>query len=143
MTKPVTKILLDTNVCLDLLTKRKLQTVQKKQMFSLILKKNIEVYVPSCSIDTIYYILNASMKIKSEKSKEMITTLLKYANTLQLSDKVIHKALRSDFKDFEDALINYTAIDCNMDVIVTFNKKDFKNSTLDVLSPLELIQALS
>lgn len=143
MTKPVTKILLDTNVCLDLLTKRNLETVQKKQMFTLILKKNIEVYIPSCSIDTIYYILNASMKIKSEKSKELITTLLKYTDTLQLSDKVIHNALRSDFKDFEDALINYTALDYNMDVIVTFNKKDFKNSTLDVISPLELIQLLS
>lgn len=143
MTKSITKILLDTNVCLDLLTKRKLQTFQKKQLFALILKDDIEVYIPSCSIDTIYYILNSSMKIKGEKSKGLITTLLKYTNTLQLTDKIINNALKSDFKDFEDALINYTAMDKNMDLIITFNKKDFKNSSLDILTPLEFIQLLS
>ncbi len=142
MTKSITKVLFDTNICLDLLTRRNLKTLQKKQMFALILKNNIEVYVPSCSIDTIYYILNSSMKIKSEKSKKLISTLLKYTNTLQLNDKAIVKALESDFKDFEDALINYTAIDKNIDIIITFNKRDFKNSSLKILNPLEFIQLL-
>jgi predicted nucleic-acid-binding protein len=142
MAKFRNKILLDTNVCLDLLTKRKLQTRQKKQMFSLILKNNIEVWVPSCSIDTIYYILNSSMKIKSERSKELITTLLRYTSTLPLNDKIIKKALKSDFKDFEDALINFTAEDKNIGTIITFNKKDFKNSSLEILTPSELIHQL-
>jgi len=143
MVKLRTNILLDTNVCLDLLTKRKLQTHQKKQMFSLILKNKIKVWIPSCSIDTIYYILNSSMKIKSERSKKLITTLLRYTSTLPLNDKTIEKALRSDFKDFEDALINFTAEDMNIDSIITFNKKDFKNSALEILSPSEFILQLT
>ena len=143
MVKLRTNILLDTNVCLDLLTKRKLQTHQKKQMFSLILKNKIKVWIPSCSIDTIYYILNSSMKIKNERSKKLITTLLRYTSTLPLNDKTIEKALRSDFKDFEDALINFTAEDKNIDSIITFNKKDFKNSALEILSPSEFILQLT
>ncbi len=143
MVKLRTNILLDTNVCLDLLTKRKLQTHQKKQMFSLILKNKIKVWIPSCSIDTIYYILNSSMKIKSERSKKLITTLLRYTSTLPLNDKTIEKALRSDFKDFEDALINFTAEDKNIDCIITFNKKDFKNSALEILTPSEFVVQLT
>ncbi len=143
MAKLRTNILLDTNVCLDLLTKRKLQTHQKKQMFSLILKNKIKVWIPSCSIDTIYYILNSSMKIKSDRSKKLITTLLRYTSTLPLNDKTIEKALRSDFKDFEDALINFTAEDKNIDCIITFNKKDFKNSALEILTPSEFVVQLT
>ena len=112
-------------------------------MFSLILKNKIKVWIPSCSIDTIYYILNSSMKIKNERSKKLITTLLRYTSTLPLNDKTIEKALRSDFKDFEDALINFTAEDKNIDSIITFNKKDFKNSALEILSPSEFILQLT
>lgn len=83
------------------------------------------------------------MKIKSERSKKLITTLLRYTSTLPLNDKTIEKALRSDFKDFEDALINFTAEDKNIYSIITFNKKDFKNSALEILTPSEFILQLT
>ncbi len=139
MTNRVSKILLDTNICLDLLVNRNISVYQKKQLFSLFLKNKIEVYIPVCSIDTIYYILNSSMKIDADKSRELITTLLKYTNTLQLNEKEVFKALKSDFNDFEDALIYYAAEDKGIDIILTFNKKDFKGSSLDILTPLEFI----
>jgi hypothetical protein len=44
--------------------------------------------------------------------------------------------LSSGFKDFEDALQNYSAeISGDIDVIITRNIKDFKNSTLGVMTP--------
>lgn len=135
-----TKILLDTNICIDLLVDRQLSTDQKKQLFTILLKENIDVFIPSCSIDTIYYILNSSMKIKDSVVKQKISTLLKYVKTVELSGNAIDKSLTSEFKDFEDALINNTAISNNIDTIMTFNTKDFSKSSLNIISPIYFIK---
>ena len=54
-----------------------------------------------------------------------------------MTDKdVILKALNSNFSDFEDALQNYSAeLNVYIDIIVTRNIKDFKNSSLGVMTP--------
>jgi hypothetical protein len=44
--------------------------------------------------------------------------------------------LNSDFKDFEDALQNYSGeLHKEIDVIITRNIKDFKDSKLAVMTP--------
>jgi hypothetical protein len=53
-------------------------------------------------------------------------------------------AMNSSFKDFEDALQNYSAeADKTIDVIVTRNVKDYKDSTLSVQTPDAFIKMLS
>ena len=55
---------------------------------------------------------------------------------LIIDKKVIIKALTSDFKDFEDALQNYSAeLNDEVDIIITRNIKDYKNSHLSVMVP--------
>ena len=135
-----TEILLDTNICIDLLVDRKLSADQKKQLFTIFLKENIDVFIPSCSIDTIYYILNSSMKIKDSVVKQKISTLLKYIKTVELKGIAIDNSLTSEFKDFDDAIINNTAISNSIDTIMTFNAKDFSKSTLEIITPIEFIK---
>ena len=49
---------------------------------------------------------------------------------------VVINALNSDFKDFEDALQNFSAIENEeIKVILTRNIKDFKKSELAILTP--------
>jgi predicted nucleic acid-binding protein len=51
--------------------------------------------------------------------------------------------MKSNFKDFEDAIQYYTALsNKKMDAIVTLNGKDFKNSDLAVLTPLEALSVI-
>ena len=140
MKKLHTRILLDTNICIDLLVDRKLSADQKKQLFTIFLKENIDIFIPSCSIDTIYYILNSSMKIKDSVVKQKVSILLKYIKTVELKRNAIDNALTSEFKDFEDALINNTAISNSIDTIMTFNTKDFSKSSLNIITPLSFIQ---
>lgn len=53
-----------------------------------------------------------------------------------MDGKVVESALNSDFKDFEDALQNYSAINNGeIETIITRNVKDFKKSEIGVLSP--------
>ena len=43
------------------------------------------------------------------------------------------------FPDFEDGLQYYSAIENDIDIIITRNKKDFKNSKLPVLTAKEFL----
>jgi len=55
---------------------------------------------------------------------------------LVMDRNAIVQALRSDFKDFEDALQNYSAeLNKEIDIIITRNVKDYKNSNLAIMTP--------
>lgn len=49
-------------------------------------------------------------------------------------------ALVAMWKDFEDSLQYYAAINAQADVIVTRNKKDFRVEDIDVFTPKELVE---
>ena len=58
---------------------------------------------------------------------------------LAVDDKIIDLSLTSDLKDFEDAIQYYTAIENDMNIIITRNKKDFKDVDLPVLTAKEFL----
>ena len=72
-----------------------------------------------------------------EKVIEKLTQLITISEVLTTDKDVILKALNSNFKDFEDALQNYSAeLNGQIDVIITRNVKDYKNSSLGgVMTP--------
>jgi predicted nucleic acid-binding protein len=61
---------------------------------------------------------------------------------LNVDGLIIRKALESEFKDFEDAVQYYTAIENNMDCIITRNVDDYKKSIIPVYTPTELLKIL-
>lgn len=139
------KILLDTNIVLDIFLKRESFFHSSYNAVALALddslKKN-NLYVSASIITDIYYI--ASRNIKDiEKVKNLIRELLSFANVLSVTDKEIHSALDSQFKDFEDSVLNEVAVNNQIDIILTRNKKDFINSDLEILLPDELIDILT
>jgi len=53
-----------------------------------------------------------------------------------MDKNAIVQALSSDFKDFEYALQNYsTELNKEIDIIITRNVKDYKNSNLAIMTP--------
>ena len=48
-------------------------------------------------------------------------------------------ALNSEFKDFEDAIQYYAALESDIDIIITRNLKDFKKSDIPVMTGLQFI----
>ena len=59
---------------------------------------------------------------------------------MSLDDKITELALSDDsFLDFEDGLQYYSAIENQIDVIITRNKKDFKKSKIPVLTAKEFL----
>ena len=58
-----------------------------------------------------------------------------------MDNNVVLRALNSDFKDFEDALQNYSdELNKEIDIIITRNIKDFKYSKLAVMTPDQFLK---
>ena len=77
--------------------------------------------------------------------KSVIETLLavsEFIEVIDLKGRTVVEMLSSDWKDYEDATQNKTAIIANADCIVTRNKKDFSNSSLPIYTVSELFETL-
>ena len=132
------KILIDTNIVIDLLSKRKDFYDDAADLFSQADKKELNLTISSLTFANTNYILT---KLKSAKeAREILRKFKVLVELLALDDKVTELALSDDnFPDFEDGLQYYSAIENQIDVIITRNKKDFKNSKIPVLTAKEFL----
>jgi len=128
----VDRILVDTNIVLDLLAKRTEFFTEAQELFTLSDKNKVALYVSSLTFANTYYIL--SQKMKLENVRKVLRKLKILVQILPMDDKIIDLALDSDFRDFEDAIQYYTAIENDLNIIITRNLKDFKPAKIPVLT---------
>lgn len=133
------RLLLDTNIILDIALKREPHFELSSKIFELIDKKCIIVYITASTVTDIYYI---SRKEKgNEIAIEFISNLIEIVDVIGVDKSTIVKALKSNLKDFEDAVQVSAAENYEIEIIVTRNKSDFLNSGLEILTPKELIDS--
>jgi len=76
------------------------------------------------------------------KLKKVRSSLRKFKTLVEVAsfdDKILELALEEDFRDFEDGIQYYVAIENNYQAIITRNKKDFKISVVSVLNAAEYV----
>lgn len=130
----MTRVLIDTDVILDFFFDRKPFSDNAAKVLSLCESGEIKGFITSVIISNVYYLLRQTAT--HEKVIEKLTQLVTITDVLTTNKDVILKALNSNFTDFEDALQNYSAeLNGQIDLIVTRNIKDFKNSALGVMTP--------
>jgi predicted nucleic acid-binding protein len=136
----MTRLLVDTNIVIDLLAHREPYYLEAAQLFSKADRKEVELMVSALTFANTHYILT---KLKSAREARLILGKFKVLVTAHsLDDKIIELALNDEkFKDFEDGLQYYTAIENKVDIIITRNKKDFKNAALPVLTTKEFLSS--
>ena len=128
------KILIDTEVILDFFFDRKPFSEQSSKVLSLCEKRIVTGFVTPVMISNVYYILRKVAK--HEKVIENLKSLMKIIDVAAINKETIIVALNSEFKDFEDALQNFSAQNENdIKVIITRNIKDYKTSSLSVMTP--------
>ena len=135
------KIFVDTNIVLDLLANREEFIVEAQQIFTLSDKKKVKLYISSLSIANTYYILSQQLKLTD--AKQILRKFKLLVNVLPMDDKIIDLSLDSDFKDFEDAIQYHTAIENNINIIITRNLKDFKTSKIPVFTAKDYLKIYS
>ena len=132
------KLLVDTNIVIDLLSKREKFFQEAQELFTLADNNEVVLFVSALTFANTHYLL-----AKYQKLDEARKTLMKFkvlVNVAALDDKIVELALVSDFKDFEDAIQYHTALENEVDIIITRNKKDFKNSKLPVMTAKEYLK---
>lgn len=134
----MSRLLIDTNIVIDLLAKRHGFYEEAAQLFTRADKKELILTISALTFANTNYILT---KLKSAKEARVILRKFKVlVEILSLDEKVTELALSNDlFTDFEDALQYYSAIESQVDVIITRNKKDFKASKIPVLTAREFL----
>ena len=134
----MSRLLIDTNIVIDLLAKRDNFYKDAAELFSLADKKELQLTISALTFANTNYILS---KIKSAKeAREILRKFKVLVELLNLDDKITDLALSDDnFLDFEDGLQYYSAIENQIDVIITRNKKDFKYAKIPVLTAKEFL----
>lgn len=128
------KVLIDSDVLLDVFFDRQPFSKFAEMVLIKCENKQLQGFVTPVIISNVYYLLKKGST--HEKVIKKITQLLSIIDVLIIDKQIILKALNSDFKDFEDALQNYAAENAlQIDLILTRNIKDYKNSKIAVMTP--------
>jgi len=135
------RVLVDTNIVLDLLAKRTEFLKEAQELFTLSDKNKLKLYVSSLTFANTYYILSQQMKLVN--ARKILRKFKVLVEVLPMDDKIIDLSLESDFKDFEDAIQYHTSIENEVDIIITRNLKDFKTSKIPVLTAKNYIEMRS
>ena len=133
-------LLIDTIIIVDLLSKRKNFYQEAQELFTLADQQEIKLYISSLTFANTHYLL--SKELNSNEARKVLIKFKLLVSILPLDEKILELSLSSDFNDFEDAIQYYTALENNINTIITRNKKDFKNSTIPVMNANEYLKRI-
>jgi len=136
------RVLIDSDVILDSLFDRKPFSEYATMILSMCESKKINGFLTPLIYSNVYYLLCRTAK--HDKVIEKLKQLLQITDVLQMDRNVVENALNSRFKDFEDSLQNFSAVNNGkIDLILTRNLKDYKNSELGIFTPETFIKSLN
>ncbi len=132
------KIFLDTDVILDLLSKRQPFYENSYKVFSLIDRNKIKAYTSPVIFANIHYIL--SKQLSKQIALQNLIKLRKFVNVVPITEEIIDLSLKSNFTDYEDSIQYYAALLSDISILLTRNLKDYKNAKIAVSTPEEYIK---
>lgn len=100
-------------------------------------EKKLKGFICAISFPTLYYLL--SKELKRERAIKILEKVRIVFHVAAVDERVIDLSLTSDFKDFEDAVQYYSAVQAKAACLITRNKGDYKADNLPVLTPEEFL----
>ena len=134
------RVLLDTDVILDFLLDRPPFSNAANDLLELNARGVIDCYVSSITPVNAFYV--GRKVVGSARIRQDITELLDIVSVCPTTHASLAGALDLPFADYEDAVQHATAAESNLEAIVTRNIDDYKNATLQVFTPTELLSHL-
>lgn len=135
------KLLIDTNVVLDLLLDRPPFADDAVLLFERAERGDITALLCGTTITTIYYI--AAKTIGARKVKQAVGKLLSLCEVAPVGRAVLVDALAADTPDFEDAVVAAAARSAGAEAIVSRNAKDFRNAGIPVYDAAQAVELLA
>ena len=133
------RLLLDTNVILDILLERADFYNDALDMMEKAISKGDHLYLSSSVATDIYYIVRRNRKSK-ERALQCIKAISSILTFAEVNESTILSATLSKIDDYEDAVVDMVAKSVNADFIVTRNVKHFKYSKNKAITPKDYCQ---
>ena len=134
------KIFIDSDIILDVLSKREPFYDSAAILFSLIEKGQVKGYTSPIIFSNVHYVLRKRI------SKQNTITSLKYLKSLlevlPIDKRAIDSALNSAFDDFEDAIQYFCAEQNGINYFITRNKIDYEKAQINILTAKEFLSML-
>jgi predicted nucleic acid-binding protein len=131
------KVFVDTDIIYDLLGKRDPFYLAAAQLFTMADEGKVQVFISALSLANLHYLI--SKQRSEEEAKEILRKFKVLVHVAPLNDKIIDLALNSEFSDFEDAIQYFSALQNEIEVLLTRNLKDYKKAQITVLTAQDFI----
>jgi len=132
------KVLIDTNIILDVLLNRLAFSANSKIVFDLAEQKRFTGFISASAMTDIFYIARKEYK-DNEIVYKAIEKLIDLFSVAPVFEKTITDALALRWKDFEDAVQYTVAKENGITHIITRNKNDYKPFDILCMSPEDFI----
>ena len=126
------KALINTNVIVDALTSREPWKESAEKIFLMIANQVMDAYI------NIYYLVRKYLH-STEQAKQVMGKLYSLMGMLAVSGDECLDALASAISDYEDAVIERSAVKAEMDCIITRNVKDYQDGMVKAMLPDDFI----
>lgn len=133
------KLLIDTNVVLDVLLRREPFSKTAAEVLNLTQRDDVREYVSASAITDIYYIANKQMKDR-DAVRDLLKRLLMVVSVAAVSKREIQNALNLAWRDFEDSVQYSVALLNEMDGIVTRNPSDYQETNMRIWLPEQALE---
>lgn len=130
------RILIDTNVILDILQKREPFFSDSYRALRKAVENGDECLVSASAVTDIFYVLRRALGSAPE-AREKVEQLAQLVDFADVQGMDIHAALMRDMPDFEDAVLDAVAERYGASCILTRNVKDFTSSAVPAVLPAE------
>ena len=134
------RLLLDTNIIVDVLSKRD-GYMDSLKILRCCEAKRAEGYVSAITVTDVMYILRKNAAV--ENARESLLALISIVDVADVTRADIKGAFSCGMKDFEDAAQAMCAGRIGADFIVTRNVKDFVLSPVQAVTPLAALALIS
>jgi predicted nucleic acid-binding protein len=133
------KLFIDSDVVIDFFTDREPHVNPASELFELNEQGKVKLYLSAVSINNIYNIVRRFLG--HIKTLEVVETLTEMTEIVGTTKKEIIQALKNNFTDYEDSVQYSSALTIkDLDLIITRNIKDYRNSSIAVMTPLNFLK---
>ena len=130
------KLLIDTNVLLDMVLKRNGYDISVK-LFRKIREQEVLACITASSVTDLFYIIRKETH-DTERTYVIMENIFCLVTVLSVTERDVRDAFGQKWKDFEDCVQYMTGRNNRMDYLITANGKDYKDVSMPIMTPATL-----
>ena len=135
------RVIIDTNVVIDALTSRKPWNESAEKIFIIAANCIVDMYITASTATDIYYLVRKYLH-STEQAKKVMESLYSLMGILPVTGDECVDALTSSVSDYEDAVVERTAVKAGMEYIITRNVKDYQQGMVRAILPDDFISLI-